>query len=401
MSASRRRSQRLSTGDSTESKHKRAASGSGPASQVTKKPKKQLSTPKKSQYFEPDSEADELAEDDSPSPVENDSSEFGEDAAVSEASDSPEDDEDEYDSHADSAPKKRRMSAKSTPNSVRAPAGENYKPGVTIIKKPKARPAGNVKYADETIHPNTLLFLKDLKANNNRPWLKLHDADFRQAEKDWHTFVEKMTETLSEIDDTVFRIYRDVRFSSDPTPYKPFFSAAWSRAGRKSPYAHYYVQIGPTGKGDSFVGGGLWCPEAAATAAMRRAIDRNSARLKGVLADEAMRKHFLGGSKTDAKALKAFVEGNKSNALKTKPKGYDGDHPDIELLRLRNYTVGKKIPSEELLGEDGAKRVAELLATLKPMITYCNSVVMPDEAEGEEEDESGDDEDGDEEEASD
>lgn len=172
MSASRRRSQRLSTGDSTESKHKRAASGSGPASQVTKKPKKQLSTPKKSQYFEPDSEADELAEDDSPSPVENDSSEFGEDAAVSEASDSPEDDEDEYDSHADSAPKKRRMSAKSTPNSVRAPAGENYKPGVTIIKKPKARPAGNVKYADETIHPNTLLFLKDLKANNNRPWLK-------------------------------------------------------------------------------------------------------------------------------------------------------------------------------------------------------------------------------------
>ncbi|KAG9616437.1 hypothetical protein KCU69_g23683, partial [Aureobasidium melanogenum] len=92
-----------------------------------------------------------------------------------------------------------------------------------------------------------------------------YDADYRSSLKDWNSFVESLTEELTKIDDTipelplkdvvnldeqVFRIYRDIRFSKDPTPYKPYFSAAWSRTGRKGPYAAYYVQISPN---DSFV----------------------------------------------------------------------------------------------------------------------------------------------------
>ena len=96
------------------------------------------------------------------------------------------------------------------------------------------------------------------------------------------------------------------------------FSVAWSRTGRKGPYAGYYLQIKPSG---SFIGGGLWCPEAAPLAAMRKDIDRKSDKLKGVLLDPAMRKEFLSGiSKDDKKAVKALVEQNKENALKTKPK---------------------------------------------------------------------------------
>ncbi|KAL9008400.1 MAG: hypothetical protein Q9173_006471 [Seirophora scorigena] len=176
----------------------------------------------------------------------------------------------------------------------------------------------------------------------------IHDADYRQSKKDWDAFVEKMTEKMTEIDETIpelpakdlvridiqascpnpmyevnnndqtFRIYRDVRFSPDQTPYKTHFAAAWSRTGRKGPYAGYYLQIKPSG---SFIGGGLWCPEAAPLAAMRRDIDRKSHKLKNVLLDPLLRKEFLGGvSKDDKKAVKAFCGQNQENALKTKPK---------------------------------------------------------------------------------
>lgn len=96
------------------------------------------------------------------------------------------------------------------------------------------------------------------------------------------------------------------------------FSAAWSRTGRKGPYAAYYLQISP---GSSFVGGGLWCPEATPLAAMRHAIDRKSQKLKTVLMEPSMRKEFLGGiPKDEKKAIKAFCDYNRENALKTKPK---------------------------------------------------------------------------------
>ncbi|KAI4247836.1 MAG: hypothetical protein L6R42_009524, partial [Xanthoria sp. 1 TBL-2021] len=139
----------------------------------------------------------------------------------------------------------------------------------------------------------------------------------------------------------------------------------------------------------SFVGGGLWCPEAAPLAAMRRDIDRKSHKLKDVLLNPAMRKEFLGGvPKDEKKAVKAFVEQNKENALKTKPKGYDAENPNISLLRLRNYSAGRKLSDEEVVGPKGPERIALLMAALKPFITYLNSVVMPDEPVDDSEEES-------------
>lgn len=147
-----------------------------------------------------------------------------------------------------------------------------------VMDIPQAKDAGDTPYEDERIHPNTLDFLKDLKKNNRREWLKFHDLVFRsvkiyhsqyvqvltiyrQAEKDFYAFVGKLSPIVSEKDatipelpikDVIYRIYRDVRFSSDPTPYKPYFSVSWSRTGRKGPYAHYYLHIQPNG--ESFFG---------------------------------------------------------------------------------------------------------------------------------------------------
>jgi len=100
---------------------------------------------------------------------------------------------------------------------------------VRVVKIAPMRPEGGTPYSDETVHKNTLLFLKDLKANNKRSWLKSNDREYRRALKDWESFVVTLTGKLSEVDftipdlpprDVIFRIYRDTRFSKDPTPYK-------------------------------------------------------------------------------------------------------------------------------------------------------------------------------------
>jgi len=317
---------------------KRKASPITPIRQ-SKRAKPESAAPKKSVYFE-QSETEPEAE----SAVEAEESGYeDEDASAVEPEEDEEEDEaeaeeGEEDESEEETPKRRKP--KSTPKGIVIKAGKgaelwregvksDLKPGQEIfIKLPQARPAGKIPYTDDTIHPNTLLFLGDLKANNQRSWLKTHEADFRQAETNWKNFVESLTEKLTGFDETipelpakdvVFRIYRDIRFSPDPTPYKSYFSAAWSRTGRKGPYSHYYVQISPGG--NSMVGGGIWMPEAPALAKIRQAIDRKSQKLKQVLLGDKIRKEFLGGvSKHEQKVIKTFTDANKDNALKRKPK---------------------------------------------------------------------------------
>ena len=300
-------------------------------------------TPKKSPYFEHPTSEDSEAE---PEVEKEESGYDDEDASVVSSPPSSdaenEEESEEYDSEEDEKPQKKRgrkpnpKSNSATPTAAGKKGSELWRAGVkshlapgeaVFIKLPKARSAGSTPYTASTIHPNTLLFLSDLHANNDREWLKLHDADYRASQADWNSFVESLTEKIIEKDETVpelppkdltFRIYRDIRFSPDPTPYKTHFSAAWSRTGRKGPYAGYYVQIQPKG---SFVGAGVWHPEAPPLALLRRAVDRKSHKLKEVLMAEGMRREFLGGVKKDeGKCVAKFVGLNQENALKTKPK---------------------------------------------------------------------------------
>lgn len=111
-----------------------------------------------------------------------------------------------------------------------------------------------------------------------------------------------------------------MRFSKDPTPYKAHYGAAFSRTGRKGPYACYYVHCDP---GACFVGGGLWMPDAARLAKLRRSVDERPRAWRRVLGEEAFRRTFLPGVKSadgDEACLRAFAKHNKEHALKTKPK---------------------------------------------------------------------------------
>ncbi|KAK3682424.1 hypothetical protein B0T22DRAFT_283140 [Podospora appendiculata] len=301
---------------------------------------------------------------------------------------------------------------------------EDAPPKVTFIPHVKLRDTGGIDYADDRLHHNTLEFLKDLKANNQRKWLKSNDEEFRRSLKDWESWVTTMTDKIIEADETIpelpfkdvnFRIYRDIRFSKDPTPYKPHYGAAWSRTGRKGPYACYYIHAEP---GKCMVGGGLWHPDGEAVQKLRASIDERPRRWRRVLMDPAFRRTFLSGGAArpatakgkkkgkgkaaqddedeDEKAvLKAFAATNAENALKTKPKGFPAEHRDIELLKLRNFTVMKKLPDSAFTSERGQDEMADIIRAMVGFVTHLNRIVMPDPGDDDESDEDdGNDEEG-------
>jgi len=291
--------------------------------------------------------------------------EFNEDAEVSDdkvdESDVDEDevngeeaDEDENDDDAD------EYEAKLKKKGWKKKMGKNGK-WEMVIELSAEKDPGDTPYEDERIHPNTMEFLKDLKKNNDREWLKFHDApfrsvfiyplhhvdclhSFRQAERDFQSFIGKMTSLVSKIDpliperpikDVIFRIYRDVRFSPDKTPYKPYFSATWSRGGRKGSYAHYYLHVQPGGESffgtripqfaeevtDISKGGGYYASDNDTLACIREDIDQQPDQFKAMLTSDKLRKTFFPGVKKDEeKVVAAFCKMSNTNALKKKPK---------------------------------------------------------------------------------
>lgn len=188
-----RRSQRLSsTFQATPTaSHKRAASNTASSNAEAKRTKAAKVTPTKSQYFKETKGAEASAsdsEDVATSSEDEEASEFGDESKETTSSEGGDDD---YDQDSDDDPKSRRKAkptkAQTSSPAIRTKDSELWREGVktglgpgtqVIIKKPKARPAGSTPYRDETIHPNTLLFLKDLKANNERQWLKSKSAFF-------------------------------------------------------------------------------------------------------------------------------------------------------------------------------------------------------------------------------
>ncbi|KAJ5600602.1 Conserved hypothetical protein CHP02453 [Penicillium hetheringtonii] len=402
----RRSSQAAPAAQAPEAAPKRRASARLSASEVeVKRVKSNIdlsdnsqvkSTAKKSKYFEPDSSED--AEESSSNTEGNESDSVYEEK---EDGDSNEDDHepsdlDEPDSE-EEAKKSKTKTGRGRVSDATAAASlkgkELWREGVrtglapgqeVFIAKPKPRDPGDVPYKDETLHPNTRLFLLDLAKNNDRQWLKgnmsslqpAHDPDYRAAKKDFETFVEALTSKITDQDSTVpelpakdlvFRIHRDVRFSKNPLPYKIHFSAAWSRTGKKGPYAAYYVHFQP---GSCFVGCGLWHPEAEPLGLLREDIDENADQWKDVLRAPAMRQEFLGGVADDDEAVvKAFTHHNRESALKTKPKGYEADNPNIQLLRLRSFTIGRPISDAEIMATDAQHRIAALIGVMEPFVS--------------------------------
>lgn len=218
------------------------------------------------------------------------------------------------------------------------------------------------------IEASTLDFLKKLSENNNREWFSANKADYETARQNVLQFTSKLIAGLSGFDSTipadlnpkdcVMRIYRDIRFSKDKTPFKTNFGIAISSNGKNFKGPGYYVHIQP---GKSFVAGGSWFPETEELKAIRQEIDYNGAELSLIIKDPAF--------------IKEFGELDREGVLKTTPKGYSSDHESIEYLKLKSFTATSLITDKTLRSVSSADSIVSTLERLFPLMVFLRNAI--------------------------
>ncbi len=213
-----------------------------------------------------------------------------------------------------------------------------------------------------------LKFLKDLARNNNREWFEKNKARYNEIKEDFEVFVSALLNDMIEFDSSlaglnpkklIFRIYRDVRFSKDKSPYKKNLSAAFSSEGKGLGTPGYYFHIQPNG--ESFVGIGLFQPIPEKLAKILQEIDYNGDKLKKVFNEKKFKKNYS-----------KFWDEDK---LKTMPKGYPKDHHYVEWLKLKSFIVVHSFKDTEVTAKNFRKKLAEVLGSGKPLNDFLKEAV--------------------------
>ena len=216
------------------------------------------------------------------------------------------------------------------------------------------------------IEKATLRFLSDLKKNNVKEWFDANRKRYEAAKQDIYRTVEKLITAIGAYDENIavlqlkdctFRINRDIRFAKDKTPYKTNIAGYFSKGGKKSDFAGYYLHIEP---GQSFAAAGCWWPEAKQLAAIRQEIDYNFDNWKKI---------------TSAKKFKTvFPEGvAKKDTLLRAPKGYDEENPAIGFIKMKSFVAYRQLTDAELQDKNFVKNIAAVFNAAKPMIDFLNT----------------------------
>lgn len=203
---------------------------------------------------------------------------------------------------------------------------------------------------------STLQFLRNLEKNNNRDWFNENKTLYQEAQQDVISFVEKLIEEMADFDEemgkleakkSVFRIYRDTRFSKDKTPYKTNFGAGLGM-GKGNKVSGYYLHIEP---GKSFLAGGVYKPEPSVLKTIRQEISAFGDEFKAILDQDEFRNYFRGLSVEDK--------------LKKVPQGFEKDDKMAEYLKLKHFIVTHPVSDEQLLSENAVKEFAEIFKAMK------------------------------------
>ena len=218
------------------------------------------------------------------------------------------------------------------------------------------------------IQRHTFDFLKELVENNNRDWFQANKERYDAARENVIEFTAEFLKLMYKIDPgvnegldpkkCVMRIYRDIRFSKNKTPYKNNFGISIPAKGTKLGGAEYYLQISP---GNSFIAGGYWMPESAHLKAIRQEIDYNAADLKKIIDD----KEFVS----------LFGEFRKQDQLKSVPREYSADNENIELLKLKSFVAFHQLKEEELLNKNAVEKIAAVCSKIQPLNVFLNNAL--------------------------
>lgn len=206
-------------------------------------------------------------------------------------------------------------------------------------------------------------FLKHLEKNNNREWFAQHKPEYDLIVKENKVFFDQIYTELQEHDNLkgihIYRIYRDIRFSKDQTPYKNNFGVGYSRS-KPMLRGGYYIQLEPN---NSFVGGGFWGPDSKDLLRIRKEFELNITAIEKITSDETFSKYF------------GNIEGE---AVKTAPRGFDKNHPAIDLIRKKQYVVRRKFTDKEVLSDGFQKEALLTLLAMRPFFDYMSEVLATD-----------------------
>lgn len=210
------------------------------------------------------------------------------------------------------------------------------------------------------IEKSTLNFLNNLKKNNTREWFNEHKPSFQEEQNKMKLFFGALMERLREHDDIekqkLFRIYRDVRFSKDKTPYKSHFAGSFSRATERL-RGGYYLHIKP---GESFLAGGFLEPNKDDLFRIRKEFEMDTTEIREIISNKSFVNYF--GEL-------------KGEALKTAPRGFDKEHPDIDLIRMKQFIVVRKFNDKEVLANDFLNEVDLSFKAMRPFFNYMSEVL--------------------------
>ena len=213
------------------------------------------------------------------------------------------------------------------------------------------------------LQKSTLEFLTQLKENNNREWFTENKKRFDSEQKTTKTFFTQILTDLEKIDSIekmqMHRIYRDIRFSKDKTPYKNHFSVSFDRTKpllRGGMYLHIENDA-------SFVGGGFWEPNNEDLFRIRKEIELDASDLKEIITDKTFVSYF------------GTLEGEE---LKTAPKGFDKTHPDIELIRKKQFVIRRKFSNKEVLSPNFQEEVLATFKAMQPFFDYMSDALSTD-----------------------
>ncbi|MEA4916297.1 DUF2461 domain-containing protein [Proteiniphilum sp.] len=210
-------------------------------------------------------------------------------------------------------------------------------------------------------------FLVRLQMYNDRNWFHEHKFEYDEAKSDFDTFINRLIVPLAQLDpsigsatagESVFRIYRDTRFSHDKTPYKTHFSAFIANGGKKTRYAGYYIHIQPD---ESFFAGGIYSPDPATLESVRNEIYHHPDEIRNIL--------------DNRKFKKTFPELSDEDRLKKPPVGYPKDFKEIELLKNKHFITHYPLTNEFFLEDGLIDRLMELCKIQYPLNAFLNRAV--------------------------
>lgn len=211
------------------------------------------------------------------------------------------------------------------------------------------------------ISNNIFTFLKTLKGHNNREWFKENISNFRTVECEVKLFYSHIYDQLSQLDSIdnfkVFRIYRDVRFSKNKTPYKTHFSGSFQRT-KPELRGGYYLHLAPNN--ESYIATGFWNPNKEDLMRIRKEFETDAEDLRAILAEPR---------------FKAVWGPLKGDELRSAPRGFDKEDPNIDLIRKKQFIFSKKYMDKEVLSDRFSLEVIKDFKAIRPYFDYMSSVL--------------------------